>query len=523
MKQADVLIIGSGIAALQLVTHLNKDMNVIVLTKSSIGEGNSPYAQGGIAAALSPEDSPFHHYIDTLEAGRFTNRTDAVLHLTKEAPDIIRSLQQQGCTFDLTREGELLLGMEGSHSHKRIVHGGGDQTGKAIVECLRSHVGDHVSIMEDTMASSLLMDEDGACRGAQALGPDGTLQTFLASHTILATGGCGQLFSYTSNAASATGDGLALAYQAGAKLTDMEFIQFHPTLLYINGETKGLVSEAVRGEGGYLVNETGERIMEHVHPLKDLAPRHIVAQTIYNQMEDGHDVYVEISEISKFSERFPTVTRLCLEHGIPLEEGKIPVAPGAHFIMGGVETDLVGATSIPGLFAIGEVACTGIHGANRLASNSLLEGLVYGKRLAHHLSSIPTPKLHPITETYHPRPHKELPELRELQDRMMKGAGIVRTKEGLENLKQWLERFPLNLPSQYGGSAVSKEQLTLLFMLTTAKLITTSALSREESRGGHFRSDIPFEKKSWVDVHIHHELNKQKGDRDEYHQATALT
>ncbi|KGP92582.1 L-aspartate oxidase [Pontibacillus chungwhensis BH030062] len=524
MKYADVLIIGSGIAALQLATYLSRDMNVIVLTKSSIGEGNSPYAQGGIAASLAPEDSPFLHYTDTLEAGRFINRTDAVLKLTKEAPEIIRDLVDRGCDFDVDQNDNLLLGMEGSHSHKRIVHGGGDQTGKAIVDCLRQHVGDHINIKEDTLAYSLLLDQDGACCGAKGRGSDGTTHTFLASHTVLATGGCGQLYSFTSNAASATGDGLALAYQAGAKLTDMEFVQFHPTLLYKDEETKGLVSEAVRGEGGLLINESGEKIMENVHPLKDLAPRHIVAQTIYKQIENGHNVYVDISGIPQFSERFPAVTSLCDKHGIQIEDGKIPVAPGCHFLMGGICTDEVGATSVEGLYAIGEVACTGVHGANRLASNSLLEGLVYGKRLAFHLSNTPlSPIRKPVIKTPQPVLPVDLPSIADIQQRMMRGAGIVRTKETLLDLLQWLEEFRFEVHLEHTVDSCNKEQITRLFMLTTAWLITTAALQREESRGGHYRSDFPFEKKAWESIHIDHHMQIRKGDPDEYSKATAIT
>ncbi|WP_345241705.1 L-aspartate oxidase [Pontibacillus salipaludis] len=524
MEHTDVLIIGSGIAALQLAACLSKDMNVIVLTKSSIGEGNSPYAQGGIAASLAPEDSPFHHYTDTLEAGRFINQKEAVLQLTKEAPEIISDLVSRGCDFDLDESGNLLLGMEGSHSHKRIVHGGGDQTGKAIVDCLRQHVGDHIKIRENTMAYSLLLDQDGACCGAKGRGSDGTTHTFLASHTVLATGGCGQLYTFTSNAASATGDGLALAYQAGAKLTDMEFIQFHPTLLYKDQETKGLVSEAVRGEGGFLINESGERIMENVHPLKDLAPRHIVAQTIYKQIENGHDVYLNISGIHEFTERFPAVTRLCHDHGIQIEGGKIPVAPGCHFIMGGVHTNEVGATTVKGLYAIGEVACTGVHGANRLASNSLLEGLVYGKRLASHLSSTSLPAVRkPVVKTPQPLPHVDLPSIADIQQQMMRGAAIVRTKETLRDVKQWLEDFEFEAQLEHTLDSCSAEHITRLFMLTTAWLITSSALQREESRGGHFRSDFPFEKKAWESVHINHTMPIKKGERDEYSKATAIT
>ncbi|SEA83407.1 L-aspartate oxidase [Thalassobacillus cyri] len=520
MEQADVIIIGSGIAALQLIGNLRRDVNVIILTKSEIKTGNSFLAQGGVAASVGAEDDPYDHYRDTLEAGRGINDHEAVIQLTKQAPSVIGDLLEAGCDFDRNYRGELRLGREGSHSCNRIVHGGGDQTGKWIINCLLQKIGPNVRVKEHEFVYQLLTDEQGSCYGVKSKHRGGTKKTYLAPHVVLATGGCGRVYDATSNAETVTGDGLALGYLAGAELVDMEFVQFHPTLLSINGDIKGLVSEAVRGEGAFLVDEEGMPVMKGVHPLEDLAPRHIVAQTIYNHIQQGREVFLDITCIDNFTRKFPTVTRLCEKHGIAVEEGKIPVAPGCHFLMGGIRTDDVGGTTVKGLYAIGEVACTGVHGANRLASNSLLEGLVYGKRLAQHINH----HSKEVISFQAPRPMEEnreviLPSMEEIQQSMMKRVGIIRNKNELILQQEWLDSF--SLPENMDTLTIG--QISRVFMVITSKLITTSALEREESRGGHFRQDFPLERSDWQHRHVRLHKNRKQGEIYESINAPAFT
>ena len=390
MKYADVLIIGSGVASLQLAKRLRTDLNVIILTKSFLKTSNSYLAQGGIAAAIGAGDHPSKHFADTLEAGRYHNDSKAVHILTEAAPSLINSLVAEGCLFDQDEKGELLLGMEGAHSEKRIIHGGGDATGKSMIDFMANQSMENTRIIENRFVYELLLDgSKKECVGVKVKNEKNEIETFLANHIVLASGGCGQLYSYTSNANTVTGDGIALAYRAGAEITDMEFIQFHPTLLYVNGQTRGLISEAVRGEGARLVTAEGKAIMEGIHPLGDLAPRHIVSQIIYDYLRQGIEVFLDISKVHEFTNRFPNITAMCVNNGVDLKGGKIPIVPGSHFLMGGIKTDLIGRTSLHGLYAIGEVACTGIHGANRLASNSLLEGLYMGAGLAEWVNSQP--------------------------------------------------------------------------------------------------------------------------------------
>lgn len=449
MCLSDVIIIGSGVAALQLARNLRSEINVRIITKSHVRNGNSYLAQGGVAAALGEKDSPYQHYVDTIKAGRYHNDQDAVFKMTSEAPELIQNLFASGCSFDMNERSELLLGMEGAHSEKRIVHGGGDATGSRIIDFLLSQLKENVSITEDVFVYELLIDKHSKrCIGVKGKDKQGNIEYFYADRIVIATGGCGQLYSFTSNAETVTGDGLALAYRAGAELVDMEFVQFHPTLLFKDGKTRGLISEAVRGEGAKLVTKDGFPLMDDVHPLKDLAPRHIVSQTIYNYLKKGEQIFLDIRMISNFEKRFPTITSLCKRNGVSIKDGLLPVAPGSHFLMGGIKTDLYGRTTVDGLYAIGEAACTGIHGANRLASNSLLEGLVYGERLARHLNSEKSAK---TNSQLIPREFKSnlttdlsLPHIQEMQARMMDNTGIVRTHETLSEQKRWLESFNID-------------------------------------------------------------------------------
>lgn len=523
MTTDDVLLIGSGIAALQLAVQLNENLNVRILTKGKVRTANSYLAQGGIAAALGANDHPYKHVVDTLEAGRFHNHHEVVKEVIQAAPALIRNMTRQGDVFDKNQQGELFLGMEGAHSEKRIVHGGGDATGKNVMEYLISKLKGNVVVEEDLFAYELILDpEKNCCIGVKAKTPDGILKKFYGSHVILSSGGCGQLYAYTSNANTVCGDGIAMAYLAGAEIVDMEFIQFHPTLLYLNGETKGLISEAVRGEGAILVTDDGTPIMEGIHPLKDLGPRHVVSQRIYEFLKKGTQIYLDISKIADFHKRFPSITSICEENGIRIADGKIPVAPGSHFLMGGIKTDLFGRSSIEGLFAIGEAACTGLHGANRLASNSLLEGLFQGEKLAKWINETRVePKNPEPSYAYHSlkKGNVLLPEIQQIKDLMMERVGIVRNEADLKKQQAWVEQYKaetINL------DACSHSELTTVFMLILAKLITESALKRTESRGGHFRSDFPTEDdRNWLRKSIIHKY-KQGVEKTDEHIETAL-
>jgi L-aspartate oxidase len=524
MTYDDVLMIGSGVAALQLAALLNKNVNVRILTKSKVRNANSYLAQGGIAAAIGKHDHPSKHFTDTLKAGRFYNNEESVRKIVHEAPALIREIFTKGSVFDKDQNGEILLGMEGAHSEKRIVHSGGDATGKNVVEYLIGQLKENVTIEEDVFAYELIIKEN-RCIGVKAKNKNGDIQDFYGNYVILATGGCGQLYTYTSSAETVTGDGIAMAWLAGAEIVDMEFNQFHPTLLYIDGETKGLVSEAVRGEGGILVTDDGTPIMEGVHPLKDLAPRHVVSQKIYEYVSKGINIYLDIHSIANFTERFPSITAICRENGVDVSKGRIPVVPGSHFLMGGIKADLIGRTSINGLFAIGEAACTGLHGANRLASNSLLEGLYQGKKLSEWINgaTIKPLSVEPLKlSNGWIRKHASLPEKSILQQNMIDRVGIVRNKERLQEQKNWLDQFKVNEITELDGYSV--EDTERIFMVIVAELITASALKRTESRGGHFRSDYPFEDDTnWRKQTIAHILKREEENNHEQIQTIFTT
>lgn len=525
MTNDDVLIIGSGIAAMQLAVQLSSHLNVRILTKEKLRTANSYLAQGGIAAALGENDHPSKHVVDTLEAGRFHNNPDVVQEIITAAPELIKNMARDGEIFDKNQQGELFLGMEGAHSEKRIVHGGGDATGKNVMEYLITVLKQkrNITVEENVFAYELLLNsEQNRCIGVKAKTSKRSIHYFYGQHVIIATGGCGQLYTYTSNAKTVSGDGIAMAYLAGADIVDMEFNQFHPTLLYINGETKGLVSEAVRGEGAILVTEDGTRIMEGVHPLKDLGPRHIVSQRIYEYLKKGKQIYLDISSIEEFRKRFPSITSLCEDNGIRIEDGKIPVAPGSHFLMGGIKTDLIGRSSLNGLYAIGEASCTGLHGANRLASNSLLEGLFQGKQLSKWINEgWQGSQVEPILPDCHPKKEKaiHLPHVQQIKDSMMERVGIVRNEGNLKKQQAWLQQFRAETIHL---DTCTTQQITKIFMLVTAKLMTDAALKRTESRGGHFRSDCPKEDNHhWLRKSIIHNL-KQGRKKSNEHIETAL-
>ena len=507
MNSYSCIIIGSGISALQLANELNDDSRILIITKSMKRASNSYRAQGGIAAALGSEDTSTSHYQDTIAAGCQFHNGAEVQELVENGSSLIQALIRKGVQFDTNSFGQLELGLEGAHSLNRIVHCGGDTTGKHVVEHLITSLRENVDIVENRFVYELIVHPlTKSCIGVKAKDPFGHNETYYANHVVLATGGIGGLYSYTSNDPSVTGDGLALAYRAGAEVKDMEFIQFHPTLLYINGKTKGLISEAVRGEGAKLVNVNGALIMSGKHPQEDLAPRHLVAKELFQCRVAGGEVYLDIRMISRFEQKFPTITAMCQANSVSLASGKLPVAPGCHFLMGGIVVDSVGKTSIDGLYAIGETACTGVHGANRLASNSLLEALHYGEKLAKCLNGLPEKNRqqpdHMKATAIQPSIYPPLPEKDKLRAQMMAKAGIVRTKRELQQLDNWLNSFeqPYLTELQLDEWSISKIQR--LFMLQVAQLITTGALLREESRGAHNREDYPSEDERWAKRHI---------------------
>lgn len=490
MKQSDVIIIGSGIAALTIANQLCDRLNVIIFTKSHTFTSNSYLAQGGIAVALDQGDQWYDHYHDTMVAGVYHNHKEHLKILTKEARAYITELIHNGMEFDRDRNGKIDFGQEGGHKRRRIIHAGGDATGKALTTFLFEQIKGRVEIIENEMAMDLIVQND-RCIGVITKQENGEIHQYFAPATVLATGGCGGIYEYTSNAETITGDGMAMAYRAGAILTDMEFVQFHPTILYKEGKTIGLVSEAVRGEGAFLQNTKGERFMERVHEMANLAPRDIVARAIFREIQKGEKVFLNISNVKDFPHRFPTISRMCLEQGIDLEKQLLPVIPGAHFMMGGVQTDEYGRTSVHGLYAVGEVACTGVHGANRIASNSLLEGIVFGHQTAAHLLNEHL-EMHAVlpSQFLTGQTHKPdmLPAKQEIKSKMTLYAGVERNQKGLASLKTWLEQYPI---FHINPASLSLEEAETVNMLTVAWLITTSALQRKESLGSHYRTDFP--------------------------------
>lgn len=495
MSKPSVLIVGAGAAALSLIDSLPEGCDVQLLTKDSVRSGNSMYAQGGIAAVRLPEDSVDCHVQDTLTAG--DGHADAVLaaELLAEGSALIERLDRDGFPFDRDAQNRIRLGLEGAHSFHRIFHAGGDATGRVLMDYLLARTSGRASVVEQATAVKLVV-EDGRCVGVLAL-HEGKLTEFRADAVVLASGGCGSLYAHYTGSSGMTGDGLMLAYEAGAELCDLEFMQFHPTVLVKNGTTYGLISEAVRGEGGVLRGEDGRPVMEGRHPLGDLAPRDVVARAIHERMQSGQNVYLDIRGCVRFRERFPTITGILEQAGIDVDLGQIPVVPGMHFMMGGIKVDASGASRVPGLYAIGEAACTGLHGANRLASNSLLEALVLGRRAARHSfdyaarrpAADTSPQLSNAAAALHAGT-LEVPavSLAELQRQMSLHASIVRDAAGLRRLERWLRKLPTEpVPL----SALKREQAELARLRQLARLVVRSALLRTESRGAHYRADYP--------------------------------
>ncbi len=493
------LVIGSGVAGLHTAWRASEHGPVIVVTKRSLFDSATAYAQGGIAAALGAGDSPELHRRDTLAAGAALCDAAAVQVLVEEGPARVRELSAAGADFDVTPNGSFKLGKEAAHSRKRIVHAHGDQTGAEVARTLVTRVRDSsgVQVMETTRVLDLIV-EGAECLGARA-SVAGQPVEILADATVLATGGCGQVYRYTTNPQVATGDGYAIAHRAGVRLADMEFVQFHPTALDTPENPLALISEAVRGEGAILLNADGERFMPARHPMAELAPRDVVAREIFREQRSSGQVYLDARRLgAEFEQRFPGIFALCRARGIDPRADLIPVTPAAHYMMGGVVTDLAGRASLSRLYACGEVSRTGVHGANRLASNSLLEGLVFAERVARDLATVP-----PAETTNLPAGGWRVPLLTDrgaaqvaadsVRRIMWDGAGIVRTAKGLRTCVEEIITIGQRLPD--GATEETN-------MVDTALLIAEAALLRKESRGGHFRKDFPKAKRKWQRRHI---------------------
>ena len=495
----DVLIIGGGLAGLRAAMAIDPHHDILLVTKDSLAQSNSSYAQGGIAGVLGPEDRFEFHVQDTLDAGGALCDRSTVESVITEAPHRIRELIEWGACFD-QRRGELELGREGGHSHHRIVHASGDATGKEVIRAMiaAAHSRQNVSVLENAFTIDLLVHE-GRCHGALIAPSVGPMRLVWAKQTILCAGGTGQIYRESTNPAVATGDGLAMAYRAGVELRDMEFMQFHPTVLYLAGSSRSLITEAVRGEGAYLVDKNGERFMPHYDPRAELAPRDIVSQAIVAQMEATQhpNVYLDLSHLDAdfVRQRFPGIRQACAEFGLHIVKDRIPVRPGAHYMIGGVTVDLQGRTSLEGLWAAGEVTSSGLHGANRLASNSLLEGLVYGARagIGASLAADQMPdefRALPLAHRETVTPHLfDLSDLRSsLKSLMWRCVGVRREEETLAEAQEAVEgwkRYVLNQQFQ------RVEGWELQNLLTVASVMIEAAHRREESRGVHFRTDFP--------------------------------
>ncbi len=503
----DVLVVGGGLAGLRAAIEVDPKNSVLVVTKDQVWQSNSIYAQGGIAGVIDPEDSFDEHIHDTMMAGGDLCDPDVVQMVVREGPKRIRELIQWGTQFD-QQAGKLVLGREGGHSRNRIAHALGDATGKEIIRSVIEWTRKlrNVRIWENTVTLDLLTDE-GVCRGALLVDQRHGGMLVWAKQTILCTGGAGQLYRESTNPPVATADGHAMAYRAGAELCDMEFMQFHPTVLYMAGSSRSLISEAVRGEGAHLVDKSGYRFMFDYDERGELAPRDVVSQAIVNQMEKTRhaSVYLDLSHLDPdfVRSRFPGIAAACAKFGIDITKDRIPVRPGAHYMIGGVTVDAEGRTSLPHLWAAGEVTSSGLHGANRLASNSLLEALVYGAHAGQgasraalqmgddfHALALHNPRVDEPTEML------DISDIRNsLQSLMWRSVGVRRNRpellEALESIKAWQRYVLVRQFCEPAGWELQN-------MLAIAKVMVCAALERTESRGVHFRTDFPrMDNENW--------------------------
>ncbi len=496
IRSCDVLVLGGGVAGLRAALAAAESARVTILTKDAISESSTAYAQGGVAAVLGADDSFESHEADTLRVGQGLCSPKAVEAVVREGPERIHELMDWGGAFD--HEGaDLSLAREGGHSRRRVVHAHGDATGFEVMSTLLARVRAHpsITVIEHAFATDLALSA-GRCSGACAITATGTQLEFAAGSTILCTGGLGQLYRETTNPALATGDGIAMAWRAGAELADLEFVQFHPTSLYIAGAARHLITEAVRGEGARLMDGAGERFVQRFHPDGDLAPRDIVSRAIVEHLaETGEScVWLDLTHLgARAHERFPGISRITGMYGIDIAKDRIPVHPAAHYGVGGVVVDLDGRSSVPGLFAAGEVAMSGLHGANRLASNSLLEGLVFGRRAGlcaaaereaapHHGEAATEGRLLPAASLH-------VADLRNsVQALMWRAAGILRSGDRLRATLRTLERWYEFMQRVELAGTPAREARNLV---TVATLVVRGALWRAESRGTHFRTDHP--------------------------------
>lgn len=471
---------------------------MVVLTKRSLFDSSTSYAQGGIAAAIGAGDSPELHWRDTLAAGAALCDADAVRVLVEEGPARVRELYRAGADFDVKADGKFKLGKEAAHSRRRIVHAHGDQTGAEVARTLAERVRENprITVIEKARVLDLIV-HDGVVYGVKA-SVAGRAVEIIADATVLATGGCGQVYRYTTNPEVATGDGYAIAHRAGARLADMEFVQFHPTALDTPENPLALISEAVRGDGAILVNADGKRFMTERHRLAELAPRDVVAREIFRERAATGAVLLDARKIGDFDTRFPGIFALCKARGIDPRTDLIPVTPAAHYMMGGVVVDLQGRSTLERLYACGEVSRTGVHGANRLASNSLLEGLVFAERVARDLAAVEplpgtVPEIAPWTVAQLLDRGAAQVAAGRIRDIMWEDAGIARTAKGLRTAVAQLTEIGQRLPE--GATEEAN-------MIDTALLIAGAALLRKESRGGHYRADFPHAKDKWRKKHI---------------------
>jgi L-aspartate oxidase len=521
----DYIVVGSGIAGLYIALLAIERGSVLVLTKGSIDDCNTKYAQGGIAVAMARDDSPNLHFKDTIAAGAGLCDAEAVRILTEEAADCIADLIKFGVPFD-TLDGEITLTREAAHSAPRVMHAGGDATGEHIEVTLSRQVRScPIRVLENCLASTILVQR-GRVIGVEAFDcHTGSIEEYRCRFLVLATGGAGKLFKYTTNSDVVTGDGIASAFDAGAEISDMEFFQFHPTVLRLPGVAPFLISEAVRGEGGILRNVEGRRFMPDYADRAELATRDVAARSIVYEMKKTHSdrVFLDVTHLPPrlITTRFPHIYRFCREHGLDITKGLVPVAPAAHYLMGGVKVNSWGETNIRGLFAAGETACTAVHGANRLASNSLLESLVFSSRIVQRTEMAGSP-LHgkkrrkgvishrlPGREALSKVPPVNLPNLQSL---MWDKVGIIRSGKSLKEAADILATWESLLPQLTDRPSYELNNLVLC-----ARLITEAALLREESRGAHFRTDFPQTSPEWQ-KHIVFRKNvfKQVPDRRDH-------
>ncbi|MCP4787221.1 MAG: L-aspartate oxidase [Fuerstiella sp.] len=499
---ADVLVIGGGIAGTRAALEIDPSLRTVVVTKDQISHSSSAWAQGGIAGVLDPLDEFSSHVADTVAAGKGMCDQGVVEFVVREAPERIRELIHYGTAFDEV-QGKIALTLEGGHSHPRVAHALGDATGKEVMRAMhqRAFDSDNIDIWQQTFTIDLLT-RNGICCGALVWNPNHGRTFVWAKQTILCTGGAGAMYRETTNPSIATADGHALAFRAGCDVRDMEFMQFHPTVLYIAGSSRHLISEAVRGEGAHLVDATGHRFMADYDDAMELAPRDVVSQAITQQMtKTAHPcVYLDLAPIGEqtIRKRFPHIGRVCSDFGVDITTDRIPVRPGAHYMIGGIATDTEGRTSLPGLWAAGEVTSTGLHGANRLASNSLLEGVVYGLRCGQNASNLALDQ----SDNFTAPPVVSMPGIahdsdesldvndirNSLRSLMWRSVGISRNERDLQTARQQLDFWANYVCRRDLAGPVGWE---LQNMMLVGRVMAAAAVARQESRGVHLRSDFP--------------------------------